>query len=75
MHTAQDHKRALNSNGGLNTGGMGAYAQAPCVTPELHRMIESMCVRTAEKMDEDAVSWHTVIGDDVSRPKGAYLPV
>ena len=52
LPAAQDHKRALDGDGGLNTGGMGAYAPAPCVTPELHKEIESMCVRTVEKMAE-----------------------
>ena len=50
MPAAQDHKRALNSNRGLNTRGMGRYAPALCVTPELHWMIEAMCVKMAEKM-------------------------
>ena len=52
MPAAQDHKRALDGDSGLNTGGMGAYAPAPCVTPELHRTIEAMCVKTVEKMAE-----------------------
>jgi phosphoribosylamine-glycine ligase len=52
MPAAQDHKRALDGDLGLNTGGMGAYAPAPCVTPELHREIEAMCVKTVEKMAE-----------------------
>ena len=34
---AQDHKRALDGDAGLNTGGMGAYAPAPVLTPELER--------------------------------------
>lgn len=38
--TSQDHKRALDGDQGLNTGGMGAYAPAPVVTPELFEQIE-----------------------------------
>ena len=33
--TAQDHKRVGEGDSGPNTGGMGAYAPAPCMTPEL----------------------------------------
>jgi phosphoribosylamine--glycine ligase len=40
MLTAQDHKRAKDGNRGPNTGGMGAYAPAPLVTPALTREIE-----------------------------------
>lgn len=35
MLPAQDHKRLLDGDKGLNTGGMGAYAPAPIFTPEL----------------------------------------
>jgi hypothetical protein len=49
---AQDHKRALNNDEGLNTGGMGAYAPAPCVTPDLQKQIHAMCQTTVEKMAE-----------------------
>jgi phosphoribosylamine--glycine ligase/phosphoribosylglycinamide formyltransferase/phosphoribosylformylglycinamidine cyclo-ligase/phosphoribosylamine--glycine ligase/phosphoribosylformylglycinamidine cyclo-ligase len=50
MPAAQDHKRALDNDEGLNTGGMGAYAPAPCVTPKLQEQILQMCKTTVEKM-------------------------
>jgi phosphoribosylamine--glycine ligase len=38
---AQDHKRIGEGDTGLNTGGMGAYAPAPIVTPELMKRIQT----------------------------------
>lgn len=38
---AQDHKRIGEGDTGENTGGMGAYAPAPIVTPELMKRIET----------------------------------
>lgn len=37
---AQDHKRIGEGDTGPNTGGMGAYAPVPLVTPELSRRIQ-----------------------------------
>jgi phosphoribosylamine---glycine ligase len=37
---AQDHKRIGEGDTGANTGGMGAYAPAPIVTPELMQRIQ-----------------------------------
>lgn len=39
MVAAQDHKRVGDGDTGPNTGGMGAYAPAPVVTPELLQQI------------------------------------
>ena len=35
LATSQDHKRLLDGDQGPNTGGMGAYAPAPVITPEI----------------------------------------
>ncbi|MFA5257305.1 MAG: phosphoribosylamine--glycine ligase [Opitutales bacterium] len=39
LPAAQDHKRVGEGDTGPNTGGMGAYAPAPVVTPEIERRI------------------------------------
>lgn len=39
LAAAQDHKRVGDGDRGPNTGGMGAYAPAPVVTPEVHARV------------------------------------
>ncbi|HQF26084.1 MAG TPA: phosphoribosylamine--glycine ligase, partial [Polyangiaceae bacterium] len=39
LPVAQDHKRLKDGDLGANTGGMGAYAPVPLVTPELEKRI------------------------------------
>ncbi len=41
---AQDHKRVFDNDRGKNTGGMGAYAPASCVTPEILRDVEQQII-------------------------------
>jgi phosphoribosylamine--glycine ligase/phosphoribosylformylglycinamidine cyclo-ligase len=42
MLPAQDHKRVNDGDEGPNTGGMGAYAPAPCLTPELKPRVQEV---------------------------------
>ena len=35
LASSQDHKALLDGDKGPNTGGMGAYSPAPCVTPDI----------------------------------------
>lgn len=42
---AQDHKRVGDGDTGPNTGGMGAYAPAPVMTPTLMEEVEAAIVR------------------------------
>lgn len=41
LHAAQDHKRIFDGDRGPNTGGMGTYAPAPVVTPEVLKQFET----------------------------------
>jgi len=51
LASAQDHKRVGEGDTGPNTGGMGAYAPAPVLTPELQqRAMDEIVVPTARAM-------------------------
>jgi len=45
LSSAQDHKRIFDNDRGPNTGGMGAFAPSPLVTPDLERRIVDTIVR------------------------------
>jgi phosphoribosylamine--glycine ligase len=45
LASAQDHKRVGEGDTGPNTGGMGAYAPAPVLTPDLQRQAMDEIVR------------------------------
>jgi len=50
MLPAQDHKRVNDGDQGVNTGGMGAYAPAPCLTSALREEVDKVLQRTVEAM-------------------------
>lgn len=53
MVPVQDHKRALDGDQGLNTGGMGTYTPPPFWTPELEkRVMEEVVQPTLKTMKE-----------------------
>jgi phosphoribosylamine--glycine ligase len=53
LASAQDHKRVGEGDSGPNTGGMGAYAPAPVLTPELEqRAMEEIVAPTARALAE-----------------------
>jgi phosphoribosylamine--glycine ligase len=43
--SAQDHKRIFDDDRGPNTGGMGAFAPSPLVTPDIDRRVAEDIVR------------------------------
>lgn len=72
LHPAQDHKRiGMPTKGkpgmgegdvGLNTGGMGAYAPAPIVTPELQAQIhEQIMLQTVRALANKGRSYAGVL--------------
>lgn len=58
---AQDHKRIGDGDTGPNTGGMGAYAPAPCCTKEMEKEIMETIVKpTIDGMRKDGKFMHIV---------------
>ncbi len=51
LASSQDHKALLDGDLGPNTGGMGAYSPAPCVTPEIEQeVLETIARPTIEAL-------------------------
>jgi len=59
---AQDHKRIGEGDTGENTGGMGAYAPAPLVTPALMERIEQEILQpTVEALRQRGIDYRGVL--------------
>jgi phosphoribosylamine---glycine ligase len=62
LASAQDHKRVGEGDTGPNTGGMGAYAPAPVLTPDLQRRAMDEIIRpTAEALAEAGTPFSGVL--------------
>lgn len=58
LASSQDHKRIFDGDQGPNTGGMGAYSPAPCVTPEIHgRAMREIILPTVQGMLKDGIPY------------------
>jgi phosphoribosylamine--glycine ligase len=60
--TAQDHKAVGEGDRGPNTGGMGAYAPAPCMTPALTERAMAEIIRpTVAKLAAEGLPYRGVL--------------
>ena len=58
MATSQDHKRLLDGDQGLNTGGMGAYSPAPVVSDAVYqRVMDEIILPTIRGMKADGIEF------------------
>jgi phosphoribosylamine---glycine ligase len=62
LASAQDHKRVFDGDKGPNTGGMGAYSPAPCVTPAIADEVMARIIRpTLDGMAKDGHPYKGVL--------------
>lgn len=62
MSSAQDHKRALDGDQGLNTGGMGTFSPSPFYTEEVDAFCRKYIYQaTVDAMAAEGRSFHGVI--------------
>jgi len=62
LASAQDHKRIFDGDRGPNTGGMGAYAPAPVVTPEISaRVLREVVEPTLRAMRDEGAPFRGVL--------------
>ncbi|MBF0295542.1 MAG: phosphoribosylamine--glycine ligase [Magnetococcales bacterium] len=59
---AQDHKAIFDGDRGPNTGGMGAYSPAPCLTPALtRRAVEEILLPTVRAMAAEGYPYRGIL--------------
>lgn len=74
MPPAQDHKRIYDKDEGPNTGGMGAYAPAPVLTPSLHTECVDIIKKSVSAMGSEGFSYKGVLyAGFMLTKKGPYL--
>lgn len=62
MCSAQDHKRALDNDEGLNTGGMGAYSPSPIYDAAMEKeCMENIFLPTIEAMQKEGCPFKGVL--------------
>jgi phosphoribosylamine--glycine ligase len=62
LASAQDHKRVFDGDKGPNTGGMGAYSPAPCVTQAIADEVMATIIRpTLDGMAKDGHPYKGVL--------------
>ena len=62
MASSQDHKRALDGDRGLNTGGMGAYSPAPVLDAQKQEQVkESILKATVAGMASEGIEFRGII--------------
>lgn len=58
MLPAQDHKRLLDGDRGLNTGGMGAYCPCPLLNEqELKEVEENILKKTIDGLNKEGTTF------------------
>ena len=75
MVSSMDHKRALDNDEGLNTGGMGTVAPNPCYTEDFKaECMEKIFIPTMEAMNKEGRPFKGVIFFGLMlTPKGARV--
>jgi len=62
MLSSQDHKRALDGDQGLNTGGMGTFAPSPVYTSEIEKIcMEKIYLPTIEALNSEGRTFKGVL--------------